>query len=579
MILLLVASEDASPEESFDNLMLHFENQASYTLLSVVATKLLKELPETARKEPIYECLKKAYSTQSYAICLRPLLFKKIKFKKTILKNKLVQKKSVKKRFASEAVLPRYFLRPEFVLNNESESENRSFSEEIAHCFISLLKSIKQKTGPWVKLPTIDVTSRLTIPDDMKTDSAKNRSEEIQNWIKKLLKSPLMLFKDEKFGSDEKISRRKREYSLSEDLWKGTDERAMRILSPRLTPFFKKTDGTPPILSPDFLSLYEGGSNSFASIPSLLNKMDVNDKNAWMQFFHEVTGMSDLLESMDSATIADAITALDNRERFFMNDTFDFLANTVEDLIRVLTNGQLENLNAAGYTFMNIEQLNYVYKERKNDLSFDLDEYSKMNDDDKDTMLYEEILYMSGWKSGRRRAKRANVHHRFFPLNERANSQNDGNVVKPHADGTNPQGTILTPHIGGTVLTSTVGVPTMFTPVVFSNVIIGPVIVSPYVLSPFLFDPFILHPEVIQPFVLSPDVLSPTILSPGLLSPNIISPSLLSPHILSPLILSPNILSPSIISPGILSPGVLSPSILSDHSVLSPEILSPCVLC
>lgn len=547
--------------------MLHFENKAKYTLLTLVATKLLKEQPDSFDKGPIYECFNTSTSTQSYAKCLGPMLVKKITLN-NILKYKFGRKKSLKKRFVNEKNIP---------LEDSSGQKfqaDTSLSEDVAHFFTSLLKNIKQITGPWIKIPSVNENL-----------SAKKKRNEIQSWLKKFLKSPLLVAKGEPHISDLQFVENLKKENENVDYVNDISEPNIRILSPRLMPFFKPVNQESlSILSPDFLSLYEGGSNSIASIPSLLNVMDKNDKTAWMDFFKELSGLTDTLEIMKSPEFKDILSrgkssqksqldttpyldaavpdsefvkvdassqrnVSDSSERFFLNDAFNVLANTVEDVLHVLTSKQIDDLNQVGYTFLNVDQINFIFKENVADLLFDLDEYSLKTDEEKETMLFKEILLMSDAQLGYKRVKRENAN-----------------------------ATILAPYIGGTVLTTYVGAPTILSPSVFSYIILGPLVLSPYILSPFLLSPFVLSPMVLTPLIFSPSLISPTVLSPVAFSPNVGSPLLLSPYILSPLVMSPSILSPSVLSPLILSPGVLSSAILSDGS-LSPAILSPCILC
>uniref|UniRef100_A0A915EKP8 Uncharacterized protein n=1 Tax=Ditylenchus dipsaci TaxID=166011 RepID=A0A915EKP8_9BILA len=68
-------------------------------------------------------------------------------------------------------------------------------------------------------------------------------------------------------------------------------------------------------------------------------------------------------------------------------------------------------------------------------------------------------------------------------------------------------------------------------------------------LSPFAFSPTIAQLTVLGPIILSPSIFSPAILGPAVLSPPILSPQVGNPLILSPYVLGPNILSAAVFTP------------------------------
>uniref|UniRef100_A0A915EKL4 Uncharacterized protein n=1 Tax=Ditylenchus dipsaci TaxID=166011 RepID=A0A915EKL4_9BILA len=128
-----------------------------------------------------------------------------------------------------------------------------------------------------------------------------------------------------------------------------------------------------------------------------------------------------------------------------------------------------------------------------------------------------------------------------------------------------------------TIAQLTVLGPIILSPSIFSPAILGPAVLSPPILSPQVGNPLILSPYVLGPNILSAAVFNPYVLSPYVLSPNLLNPYVLSPLILSPHVLSPDILSPVVLSGTILNPYVMSPAILSD-SIIGVDILSPSVL-
>lgn len=520
--------------------------------MATIATNLLKDQDEVY-KQNMYDCFNKSNTIQHYAKCLGPMLLKQVKLESILKKTKKSNGnlyKKIWKRYAPEKFGVDYIYPQKTQFNFPFVNLTQtSVSEEIAYFFISVLKNIKQKTGPWFKLPDLNTTIKIESNKPFQ-ENVVSKVSLLQNLVGNFLKSPLLSFKDNPLADDEQEPGDKESFA-NLDSSKDNEEPQLRILSPRLMPFFRHQKEPVSYFSPDILSMYEGGLNNFASIPSLLSVLEARDKNAWMSFFREITGMSDVLEALSSPEFAKILEkwkkSTKSQKRFYMKDTFDVFDRTVEDVLKILTDTQIGHINDNGYTFLNDAQLEYVYKEKKYDLPFHLDDYLSKTEEEKNSMLYEEILLMS--------------------------SDNRGRVKRELANST-----ILAPYLGGTVLTTYLLAPTILSPSVFSYVILGPLIISPFVLSPYVFAPFILSPEVLTPLILNPAVFSPAVINPGVLSPSVLSPIALSPFILSPFVLSPSILSPSVLSPNILSPGVLNPAILSD-GVLSPAILSPCALC
>lgn len=548
---------------NFLKLKKYFEDKTLYTLLAVVSTNLLKNQP-VWYQDKISRCVNKTISIQSYARCISPMIIRRkkrqVSFKikkrnrKTKRLNVITDERKNKEEDTNVLYNKEFTLPPIDFFKTKQE---KSFSTDgIADVFYSFVKSIKQKTGPWFTLPNVTITNNGNRGDSNQEGTHNQAPNSFLSTIESLMKSPILLMKqfpDNNFDftfTPTTVSQEQDSIIIPEDY----ANQNVRVLSPRVLHLLKSQQEINSVLSPDFFSMYEGGTNNVASIPSLLNLLSLKEKSAWMRFFSEITGVSDIFNVLKSLNYTELLykskISLDNGEAIFVNKTFDILTNVIGDVFKILTENQVNKLNDEGFTFLSGYQLDSIYKERKNSLQFDIEEYNRKTDEEKYSLLYQEILNLA---SGRQRVKRDKV-------------------------GGNNGVTILSPYLGGTTLTTYLLSPTILSPSSFSYLILGPLVLSPYIFSPYIFGPFILSPEVLTPFIFSPFAIAPTVLGPAVLSSNIFSPVVLAPYILCPTVLNPTIFSPSALSPTVLSPGVLSPSIFSD-SVLSPSVLSPCLLC
>lgn len=585
-----VVNEEILPL-GFTQVKKYFRDKTLITLLAVVTTNLLKNQP-TWYHENIFRCLNKTVSVKSYARCIVPMILRRKKrqiYENKTWNNSNSDNRRRKKRFFLDIIEEirnqkwgetknSYIRFPGTIQKLNSitvstttvESEYTSTTSEtqndgqvslnhfdkfptdgIADTFYTFLRNIKRITGPWIKFPNI------TLSDNVESNLQLDNDQDLQTnalhaVLENFMKSPILILKDDPDRNlDLEINEPASHLQFNPTTYPDTNK---RILSPRMFHMFKEQREPESILSPDLFSMYEGGNNNVASIPTLLNFLSSKEKTAWMRVLNELTGTSDILKFLKSISFADLLSksniTLDSGQTVSINKTFDILPNIIADLFSILSETQISKLNSDGYAFLNELQLDSIYKERKSSLKFNISDYNRKSDNDKELMLYDEILNLA---NGYRRVKRQKV-------------------------GGNNGPTILTPFLGGTTLTTYLLSPTILSPSLFSYILLGPLVLSPFVFSPYVFGPFILSPEVLTPFIFSPFVLSPTILGPAVLSPNVFNSIVLSPYILSPSVLNPNIFSPPVLSATILSPGVLSPSIYSD-GVLSDSILSPCLLC
>ncbi|KAK0427199.1 hypothetical protein QR680_010110 [Steinernema hermaphroditum] len=354
----------------------------------------------------------------------------------------------------------------------------------------------------------------------------------------------------------------------------GFDKKTLRISSPRFLSIVpeENPENTVNILSPSLLSLHNEGEGveNLTSVPKLMNGFKSEEREQWLNFIIEASGVSDSIQKMDAVKETPTGRQLPRDQKgkpyYITKEQAGRFLGSLEErkidvhlrLKRSYTPEQIKEMNTTGYTSLNKEQIHIMYGP---DSPYHCNEtyvkFMNLSKEDMEQHILENVRMAAEMDS-------FNVREKDL-------------IASP---------VVLTPVIGpaGAKIASQ---PMILSPVLLSPLIEAPAVFGILVLTPWLFVPVILSPRlmgslILSPFVLSPVVLSPlmmhpVILSPGVMDPLILSPMAMVPFILSPLVMCPGVLSPLLLTPFILTPGVMSPFILSPM-LLDPMIYSPQLL-
>ncbi|KAK0427202.1 hypothetical protein QR680_010110 [Steinernema hermaphroditum] len=366
------------------------------------------------------------------------------------------------------------------------------------------------------------------------------------------------------------------------------DRKTVKINSPRFLSVVPEEDpdNTINILSPSILSLHNQGKGveNLTSVPKLMHGFRAEERDQWMNFIIEASGVSDAVEKIDLAEdfrhhrrrLRD-----DSGKQLFL--TKDNMTRWVGDyetrklelqgrLMKTYTKQQLRDLNATGYTILNKDQLYMLYgPESPYNNSEAYNRLINVSKHEIDEVIERDIRLAAEVDSFKVRKNDIVGSSFLFAV-----------VTGPAGSAALSQNIILTPIL----LSIAVEAPAVVGSVVLSPLAFVPFVLSPravgsIILSPFIFCPIVLNPLAVHPIILSPAVFDPFILTPLLLTPFILDPVVFTPGILAPLCLSPLILDPGFGSPFILSPLLLSPIIFSPQTlfavILTPYALSPIV--
>uniref|UniRef100_A0A1I7SDZ7 Uncharacterized protein n=1 Tax=Bursaphelenchus xylophilus TaxID=6326 RepID=A0A1I7SDZ7_BURXY len=361
-------------------------------------------------------------------------------------------------------------------------------------------------------------------------------------------------------------------YSLAGQNTSDFDEKSLRIASPRFLSLMPEQESKNEIelASPSLLSLHNQGHGieNLTSLPNLLNGINEQDRQAWLDLVVEASGVTDQLK--------DLAENLDQRNGGPFEDGFEgyrkrgkredgmplyFTKENVtkiygekgqsnlehwNGLNKMFTKEQLKEMNSTGFAILTKPQQQYMYGDSSPYSNRDaLQRFQNLSKAD----VYDEL-------------------DRDVKALSRPGARLDSRL----------QDIILAP-VSFTWVVGTLNVAssTILSPVSFSPSILSPVIFGPMIISPWIFSPLILSPKLMSPLILAPYIFSPIILSPLVLHPQILSPGVFTPHILVPFLLSPLILTPQVFCPLILSPLVMAP-VIANPAVGSPKVLSPFVL-
>uniref|UniRef100_A0A915J3D8 Uncharacterized protein n=1 Tax=Romanomermis culicivorax TaxID=13658 RepID=A0A915J3D8_ROMCU len=505
--LLLVFPSSSSNPESAD-----VEEKNLVKFLTLLANDQMKTKSDRV-KFKFHRCIRNVgFSSHLYARCLTKLMYSKnVKKKKSQANNKdenLAYDVSLMEKWNSGKLRIK---KQNFSLLNPNVVNTKS---------TNFKKTTKNQND------LIDIVENLVDLHYKPMEDSKDRANQIVNHV-----SDFFQFVSKTYRKSTLAMSMSRDDSRNE---------ALKILSPRFLTMDNQDNATVNLLSPEFFSLYDTKNhpNNILPIAAILEKLDLDEKNAWRQFIAEVA--TTVKRDLTLKTWNRSVDLL--YKEYGLDD--EMVRQKVRSFFDTLNIFQLNDLNNDGFASMNARQLRML------DDSYAAYKYRKIDDPLMQRGLREAVANLARSGRGGRRQKRA--------------------LAK------------------GCVLKSTMGAAVVFTHFLVSYVvlcpatlgifILGSFLLTPYVLSPFLLFPFILAPFALTPVVLTPFALSPVILAPAVLSPFVLSPFILSPFILSPIALTPIILSPSALSPLILCPGVLSPGILSP-GILNAAILSPCALC
>ncbi|XGW13037.1 hypothetical protein V3C99_013575 [Haemonchus contortus] len=371
------------------------------------------------------------------------------------------------------------------------------------------------------------------------------------------------------------------------------DSKTIRVVSPRFLSIVpeQNPDEVINMLSPSLFSIHGEGSDAekTMSLQNLVKALPNKDQEAWLDFIVEAAGVTDFIDKTEKEKEEQRrkeVSAADGTPLYFTKKNVTKIfgedekrkIETFEELDRMYTDSQKEDLDRRGYSFLTPEQLDLVYGPK-----------SPFND----TVLHKKFLKL------RRLHDEADPHHliekdiRALAEAKKFGSERRKQIITEvfppgvQTPFTKPGDPIFVLEaLSPLLLTSIVASPTILGAVVLSPwtfvpLVLAPRVIAPVILSPINFDPVILSPLVMHPFILSPGVFNPIVLSPLVLSPFILSPQVLSPIILSPLVLNPSVYSPKAVTTWLLSPYVLTPPICSPSLlyalILSPFALSPLV--
>ncbi|CAJ0587255.1 unnamed protein product, partial [Mesorhabditis spiculigera] len=208
--------------------------------------------------------------------------------------------------------------------------------------------------------------------------------------------------------------------------------------------------------------------------------------------------------------------------------------DVMEQLQRMYTPRQLEEMRHSGYTAMTPRQLDYVYGTKSpysNSEALDNLKRTNLTRENVDLAIHDIIRNVAQGDV----KFRADPHNKHAELDKFDKSRKKDIVLSPIA---------FLPVINNPALVSQ---PLILSPVIFSYLLGSPAIFGAIVLSPWLF--VILNPFGFVPIILTPLALTPVILSPGIFNPFVLSPLVLCPFIVSPQAFTPLILSPFALTP------------------------------
>lgn len=338
--------------------------------LATLAQNSISDLPENSYRKIVFEkCIKTALDSRQYAQCLLPLMHrrlrrqkvaKKIRTKKILRDSPVQQEENIpvvtKPGKWSDMVLP--------AVGEHPTVAQHKININLPNLLTDLVKSLKNMTGPWGKMPNLDVDLKLI---------NKTKINQYHQLIDNIMKAPLFLMKDsvnrsnDKKSTDQPLMNKKATLPLPED--------HMNILSPRLLsigPRNRETDGRsekPSFLSPDFLSLFNS-PDSIASIPQLLSNLPLEQQSPWFNFLSEVTGTADyvrLVESEKFRKLLDLaiVQWYDNRTVPYKN-LFESKNTyyTVGEIFQSLSKSQMDDINGRGFSYLDEIQMKRVYGDR-----------------------------------------------------------------------------------------------------------------------------------------------------------------------------------------------------------------------
>ncbi|KAK5979264.1 hypothetical protein GCK32_000651 [Trichostrongylus colubriformis] len=339
------------------------------------------------------------------------------------------------------------------------------------------------------------------------------------------------------------------------------DKKTIKLLSPRFLSVVPEqdTEDLITLLSPSLFSIHDqgNGTEKSMSLPNLVKALPNKDQEAWLDFIMEASGVIDAVDMTEKAQkqIRERETrGPDGTPLYFvkenvtkiLGDTERRKIETFEEVDRLYTEKQKEDLDKQGYAFLTTKQLDVVYgpaSPYNNSKSYQLFKSLLRRHDDPHHLIENNIRALAEAKKFRRRLKQI----------------------------------VLAPMVLVNLFAAALSTPIILSPLVLSPITLSPAVLGPIVLSPWVFVPLTLSPRVLAPLILNPLLFSPIFLSPLVLHPLILVPGVVNPVTLSPLVLSPLILSPQVITPITLSPLVLSP-LIYNPMVASPVFLSPLLL-
>ncbi|KHN78457.1 GTP-binding protein 10, partial [Toxocara canis] len=350
--------------------------------------------------------------------------------------------------------------------------------------------------------------------------------------------------------------------------------KTLKIASPRLLSVVpEEQENDIALLSPSLFSLHNKGRGTEAllSLPNVIQKMDNNDYQHWLNFIIETSGVSDAVEEVLIALLSPSLFSLHNKgrgteallslpnviQKMDNNDYqhwLNFIIETsgVSDAVEEVL---MAEFNTTGFSVLTPEQIHLVYGEE-----------SPFNNSE----ALQRFSQMDEWTV--RKAMLQNIRD----LAKKGQEHTDMGMRKKRS-------ILLSPIVNGVFINAAaeLSTPLILSPVLFALVLFSPAIFGPVILSPWIFVAVILSPRIMCPVIVAPVSLSAVVLSPICMNPLVLSPGAMVPFILSPLVLSPNILSPSVLSPVILSPFALSANIFNPTAVtaivLSPFVLAPSI--
>ncbi|KAK0418256.1 hypothetical protein QR680_013460 [Steinernema hermaphroditum] len=338
-------------------------------------------------------------------------------------------------------------------------------------------------------------------------------------------------------------------FKLVESYSKHNGEVNYRFLSPKFGSVLppRHSHRTESVFSPNVLPFYRD-PNSVLPIPDIVEATGLpsGDQKAVLELIMEASGArlvvdeaSKVFEKAASGGFLEDILNITNA-----------ITNTFQSIERTFSSEQRSQMDTDDFTFLTAEQLKEMFASggvfNVSDLPFDLEDYAKWKDEEREEAVIEKIRSLAEEGDGRSSRSKRQI------------------TLSPFA-------------FSPTKLDLAVLAPMTLSPNIFS-----PIILAPGVLSPPVFTPMVGSPLVFAPFILGPNVFSAAVFDVYVFSPYFISPNVFNPYVLSPLILSPHMLSPDVVSHTVLSGTILNPFFLSPpigtESALAADILSPSFL-